>query len=1311
MLKEEMADCDGMDGNLVGRARWYRTSAQYDSMYKFMSIVSLGVIPVITVFWPIYVGVSLRYKECDPKEAEFAVFEKDGEQVICRNLEHYFIPFEATQSLRNSKRGEGLSVSSSQDLFASPRDSEDSESDQFDEGEHVITMRFNFKIICASNMVDNYMLYQLKADPSKFSRFLRPSLGSYCTNNIEFDVERTLLPLLYGSNSTGLEQLDTHAESIRVAFEPIVILGYIFIAVWMYQGYWANSLMIAITIYGYIFYSVEHKLFERKQCLKMDQSQLSKDSDVQLVNVDENNFQKSPDKKKRGHRRVDTGESEDSSFSQLNIMTNAFSVANLTVGDRFLVTDGMVVPCDAILISGKVVVDEAMISGESAPVSKQHLSFQDSADYALEQVRPLVSLRQLKLSNKSTPDERSKREINLGSELMTKRHASALIGGTTVNFASPVAVAVVCRTGVSSTIGSSVLSLLKGNPGLNELYQDLTEIVWWAVLIGSFLFFCSIGTLSYMELSFNSMLILYTNVISLAVPIGLAVFLLSTGGIEIVKLRSLGIYIREISAAVLPGIVNRVAFDKTGTLTDDTLKFVHATCVPGTQSNELKNFNETSLPDLIKEVMSSCHSLQAIPVGRINMGLPRQNSNKIVGDLLEIELVRASGWNLISPSAQTNHLMCVEPSNTQSGPRKNRVSSLRIILRTFAHSPDTSYSASLIRRPNGEIMYFLKGAPEIIARKCSPSSIPSDLSERLIKSARKGQRVLAIAYLSCGNGFEYINISQDEIEERGNIAFGGLLCLSEKPKKESRATIRDLHAANVVTSMITGDFPFTAIACASELKMIHYQHDTLQHAIYLMYVVDQASNGDIIIINASTGVVDTDMDLLSLIFQASLQSMMFGDGEGVPQISSLDLEAGSGSREHDQQETICENIKVPPRGVRIEITLTGSGMRGVQSKYPVEVLTALIRTTKIFARCKPVDKGFIVKTMSNTPTSLEFAVDNNAQEDGVLFCGNGLNDIIALRESTVGVCLSTAEFSSVSPIISHVMNPSAVIDVLKSGRYALSSSYALIDLSLLINFSAVFQLCFMYTYGLKPDVSQYWSGQIISTIGIILVMTLPSTGKLDKEGELPKQYLIFKNILHLCVQMLIAALFSVLAVKGLAIDPNYTKYIASTTGNSADLESLTFETTTAQLMNNMQIIIFTIISVEYNPFRAKWFNAKIFVGTITFLISVVVFMVIFSGLDFDPSLNTFLGISALHKYTLAISAFCILHLFASLGCAHLINKWSSPNERRKVKHMALFTPGLKKMFAEGNFDVDKVKGYVNGGDFVLSASEQTPLIV
>jgi hypothetical protein len=43
--------------------------------------------------------------------------------------------------------------------------------------------------------------------------------------------------------------------------------------------------------------------------------------------------------------------------------------------------------------------------------------------------------------------------------------------------------------------------------------------------------------------------------------------------------------------------------------------------------------------------------------------------------------------------------------------------------------------------------------------------------------------------------------------------------------------------------------------------------------------------------------------------------------------------------------------------------------------------------------------------------------------------------------------------------------------------------------------------------------------------------------------------------------------------------------------------------------------------------------------------------------------------------------------------------------------MALFTPGLKKMFAEGNFDVDKVKGYVNGGDFVLSASEQTPLIV
>jgi len=55
-------------------------------------------------------------------------------------------------------------------------------------------------------------------------------------------------------------------------------------------------------------------------------------------------------------------------------------------------------------------------------------------------------------------------------------------------------------------------------------------------------------------------------------------------------------------------------------------------------------------------------------------------------------------------------------------------------------------------------------------------------------------------------------------------------------------------------------------------------------------------------------------------------------------------------------------------------------------------------------------------------------------------CGDGANDCGALKAADIGISLSEADSSIAAPFTSQIANISCVIDVLKEGRCALTTS-------------------------------------------------------------------------------------------------------------------------------------------------------------------------------------------------------------------------------------------------------------------------------
>jgi magnesium-transporting ATPase (P-type) len=365
--------------------------------------------------------------------------------------------------------------------------------------------------------------------------------------------------------------------------------------------------------------------------------------------------------------------------------------------------------------------------------------------------------------------------------------------------------------------------------------------------------------------------------------------------------------------------------------------------------------------------MATCHAIALI-------------DNVPAGDPLEVELLRASGYSLESPSESApSCIMRAYKGGAKSNDNKYEV------LRHFEFTSDKARAGSLVKRPTGDVIYYSKGSPEAILKLAKKSSVPIDINDTLNNLSKRGLRVIAMSYriISTANSVEKISedlllaMPQRVLEEES--VFLGLAFLSNALKSETISTIKTLRNADIKCNMITGDHIHTAIAIATDCGLL-----VASDEVFIIDADDDSPSGLTISITSTGVVVSTNI----FEFLTSLRDVV-----------------SQHVRLHNQQHH------------HTQLAVTGRGLDTIKKRHS-HLVKILLESTQVFARMKPSDKQFIVEELQrlSEKEALEMFNDDhtdankNDSKDGLQITSEQDEEEGGLRKSMMkGVISALAE--------------------------------------------------------------------------------------------------------------------------------------------------------------------------------------------------------------------------------------------------------------------------------------------------------------
>uniref|UniRef100_A0A8C7EYV6 Polyamine-transporting ATPase 13A3 n=1 Tax=Oncorhynchus kisutch TaxID=8019 RepID=A0A8C7EYV6_ONCKI len=461
---------------------------------------------------------------------------------------------------------------------------------------------------------------------------------------------------------------------------------------------------------------------------------------------------------------------------------------DLVPGDVMVIpSNGTIMPCDAVLISGTCIVNESMLTGESVPVTKTNLPNPGEGDKEGDAAYSM--------------EEHKRHTLFCGTHVIQTRF-----------YSGELVKAVVVRTGFSTAKGQLVRSILYPKPTDFKLYRDaylflLCLVAIAGIVTPAVLSFFSLSTVP--QVPAKTIIIESLDIITITVPPALPAAM--TAGIVYAqrRLKRIGIFCISPQRINICGQLNLVCFDKTGTLTEDGLDLWGVQRVEkGTfHLSEENAYKDTLVKSQFVACMATCHSLTNI-------------DGKLSGDPLDLKMFEATGWVKVKDLEVKGHSVCcvLMQSAYEIG-----------IVRQFPFSSALQRMCVVARLLGEKRMdAYLKGAPEVVASLCKKDTVPEDFAEVLEDYTKQGFRVIALAHRRLESKLTWHkvqNVNRDQME--ANMEFLGLIIMQNKLKAETSGVLQDLRRAHIRTVMVTGDNMLTAISVARDCGMIPPQDQVI----------------------------------------------------------------------------------------------------------------------------------------------------------------------------------------------------------------------------------------------------------------------------------------------------------------------------------------------------------------------------------------------------------------------------------------------------------------------------------------------------